>query len=91
MLDKIKEVLDEKVRPQLSAHGGDVQIIDFKEGILKVRLLGQCSGCPSAQLTTEELIEAQVTEEVKEVKRVVLIQEVSQDLIDMAKKILSHQ
>lgn len=90
MLKKIEKVLEEDVRPKLLAHEGNVEIKEWKDGILKVKLLGQCSGCPSAMITTEELIAETVKGKIPEVKDVVLVQEVSQDLIDMAKKLMSH-
>lgn len=90
MLEKIEKVLEEDVRPKLLAHEGDVEIREFKDGILKVKLLGDCSGCPSAIVTTEEIIAETVKEKIPEVKDVVLVQEVSDDLIDMAKKLLNH-
>ena len=53
-------------------------------------LTGQCCGCPSAALTTEELIAEAVKKKISEVKDVVLVNEVSDDLIEMAKKLMSH-
>ena len=90
MLEKIEKVLEEDVRPKLLAHEGDVEIREFKEGILKVKFFGHCSGCPSAIVTTEVIIAETVKEKIPEVKDVVLVQEVSDDLIDMAKKLLNH-
>ena len=84
----IEEVLDRDVRPELSEHGGDVAIESYKDGILKIRLLGQCSGCPSAQLTTENLIGATLMEAIPQIKDVVLVSGVSRELMDMAKQIL---
>nr|WP_300304255.1 NifU family protein [uncultured Anaerostipes sp.] len=91
MLQTIEEVLDNKVRPKLLEHEGDVEAVEYKEGILKVRLLGQCAGCPSAQLTTEELISDVICSEIPEVKEVVLVHEVSPDLLDMARNILNRR
>lgn len=91
MLEKIEKVLEEKVRPSLLNHEGNVQVLEFEDGILKIRLTGQCSGCPSAKLTTEELIGKTVMEEIPEVKDVVLVNEISPELLDFAKKILNHQ
>ena len=88
---RIEQVLDEKVRPSLHDHGGDVKVLSFEEGILKIRLLGQCSGCPSATITTEQLIGKELTEAIPEVKDVVLVNQVSDDLLDLARKMLSHQ
>lgn len=90
MKEKIEEVLEREVRPALMAHGGDVKIVSFENHILKVRLLGKCSGCPSAQLTTEELIGEKIKERVPEVEDVILVQEINQDLLDFAKKLLNH-
>lgn len=86
MLREIEKVLEEDVRPYLLEHEGNVRISEYKEGILKVRLTGQCCGCPSAALTTEELIAEAVKKKIPEVKDVVLVNEVSDDLIEMAKK-----
>ena len=58
MIERIDEVLEKKVRPALLSHEGDVQIVEYADGVLKIRLTGHCSGCPSARLTTEELIAA---------------------------------
>lgn len=90
MLKEIETVLEEDVRPYLLEHEGNVQIEEYKDGILKVRLTGPCSGCPSAALTTEELIAEAVKGRIPEVKDVVLVNEVSDDLIAMAKKLMSH-
>lgn len=90
MLTQIESVLENQVRPYLLEHEGNVQVVDYNEGILKVRLTGQCSGCPSAALTTEELIAGAVMKEIPEVKDVVLVSEVSDELIAMAKKLLDH-
>lgn len=90
MLKRIETVLEEAVRPYLLQHEGNVQVVEYEEGILKVRLTGQCSGCPSAALTTEELIADTVKREIPEIKEVVLVNEVNEDLVAMAKKILDH-
>lgn len=91
MLDKIEKVLEENVRPVLLSHEGNVKVVDFEEGILKVRLTGQCSGCPSAQITTEEVIAAKVKEKIPEVKEVILVNQVNEELLDMARRLLSHR
>ncbi|MCD8370506.1 MAG: NifU family protein [Clostridiales bacterium] len=91
MLEKIEKVIEEKVRPSLLSHEGDVQIVDFTDGILRIRLTGQCSGCPSAKLTTEELIGKTVMSEIPEVTDVVLVNEVNPELLDFAKKLLNHR
>jgi len=86
MIERIDEVLEKKVRPALLSHEGDVQIVEYADGVLKIRLTGHCSGCPSARLTTEELIAAEVQKEIPEV----LVNEISPELLDFARKLLNH-
>ena len=58
---RIESVLDEKVRPSLRAHGGEIAVDHLEDGVLYVKLLGQCAGCLSADLTNETLVEAELT------------------------------
>lgn len=85
---KIEAVLDGKVRPYLSGHGGGVEVDSLEGGTLRVRLLGQCAGCPSAMLTNEQLIQEEVCAAVPEVRQVAILQEASQELLDQARAIL---
>ncbi|WP_294148612.1 NifU family protein [uncultured Clostridium sp.] len=93
MMEQIEKVLEQDVRPTLLAHEGNVQIVTFDEETrtLRVRLTGQCSGCPSAQLTTEEVIEKKIKEKLPMVKHVLLVHEVSGELLNLARKILNHE
>ncbi|MCU6762352.1 Fe/S biogenesis protein nfuA [uncultured Roseburia sp.] len=91
MMERIQEVLEKKVRPALLEHEGDVKVLSFEEGILRIRLLGKCSGCPSARITTEELIQKEIMEAVPQVEDVVLVQETSRELMDFARRILNHE
>jgi Fe-S cluster biogenesis protein NfuA len=68
--EKVKEVI-EKIRPQLQADGGDVEIVDITDdGIVKVRLRGACAGCPHSQQTLSFGIERAIKQFVPEVKAV---------------------
>lgn len=70
MKEKIQEVLDD-IRPQMQADGGDIELIDVTEdGIVKVRLVGACSGCPGAQMTLQMGVERILKAKVPEVKAV---------------------
>ena len=89
--EQIENVLEKEVRPSLAEHQGDVVIVDYADHILRIRLTGQCSGCPSAQLTTEELISAKVREAVEDVHDVILVSGVSDALIAEAKAILRER
>ena len=85
---KLEEVLREKVRPALRLHGGDIAVESVEDGIMKFRLTGQCSGCPSADITTEEIVKEEVTSAVPEIKDVVLVSGASDEMIDEARRIL---
>lgn len=91
IIAEIEQILEEDVRPALLSHEGDVQLIAYENQIVKVKLHGKCSGCPSAYLTTEELIASKIKERMPEVKDVVLVQGVSQELLDFAQRILNHE
>ncbi|MCT4606950.1 MAG: NifU family protein [Marinisporobacter sp.] len=91
MLNRVNEVIDKIIRPKLKEHYGDIELVEVKAGIVKVKFLGACSGCPSAKFTLEDIVLRDLQEEIPEVKEVLLVTEVSQDLIDMAKKILNKE
>ena len=57
-LDKIRAIIDDKVRPALHAHGGGIEPLELTAGgILKVRLTGACAGCPSSTATLQHGIQ----------------------------------
>jgi Fe/S biogenesis protein NfuA len=85
---KIERVLDERVRPALASHRGDIQVESFEDGILRVRLLGECSNCPSALDTTEELVEGELKAALPQIKQVSLVTGVSDELLDQARALL---
>ena len=72
MRDKVEEVLN-KVRPQLMQDGGNVELVDVEEGIVKVKLTGACSGCPMSTLTLKMGIEKILKQEIPEIKEVVAV------------------
>jgi Fe-S cluster biogenesis protein NfuA len=72
MREKVEAAL-EQVRPALLADGGDVQLIDVKDGVVTLRLIGACGGCPLATMTLRGGIERVLKEQVPEVKEVVAI------------------
>ena len=88
ILEQIQEVIDTSVRPYLRGHGGDIKILDFTDGILRFKLTGMCSNCPSSLFTTEDIVKKEVMEQVKEVKEVRLEAGVSDEMIRFAKSLL---
>ncbi len=68
--EKIKLSLNE-IRPYLQADDGDVEFVEITEdGIVKVRLTGQCSICPMAQMTLRAGIERILMRRIPSIKRV---------------------
>ncbi|MGA1841407.1 MAG: NifU family protein [bacterium] len=72
MYDKVKEVLD-GIRPSLRADGGDVELVEVEDGIVKVRLKGACSGCPMSTMTLKLGIESQIKQKLPEIKEVIAL------------------
>ena len=69
-IQKIKDVLETKVRPAVAKDGGDIQFISFNKGIVNVKLKGSCSGCPSSTMTLKQGVQNLLCHYVKEVKSV---------------------
>lgn len=67
--ERVEEVLD-KLRPYIQRDGGDVELVEIEDGIVRVRLLGACGSCPSSTITLKAGIERAVMEEIPEVKEV---------------------
>ncbi len=75
MIEKVRAAL-EKVRPNLQADGGDVELVDItEEGLVRVKLLGACHGCPMSQMTLKMGIEKYLQKEIPEVKGVVSVRD----------------
>jgi Fe-S cluster biogenesis protein NfuA len=70
MKEKVEAALN-KIRPQLQADGGGVDLIDVTDsGVVKVKLTGACGGCPMSQMTLKMGIEKVLKQEIPEVDRV---------------------
>ena len=72
MKEGIEAVL-EQIRPNLQADGGDVELVDVTDGVVKVRLKGACSGCPMSTMTLKHGIEKILKDRIPEVKEVVAV------------------
>ena len=72
MKEKVEAALD-KVRPALMADGGNVELVDVQDGVVKVRLTGACGGCPMSQMTLKMGIERLLKKEIPGVKEVVAV------------------
>jgi len=72
MRDKVEAALAQ-IRPALQADGGDVELVDVTEGVVKLRLKGACAGCPMSTMTLKNGIERVLKQQVPEVKEVVAV------------------
>lgn len=70
MREKVEAALD-RIRPGLQADGGDIELVNVTDdGVVQVRLLGSCAGCPMSQMTLTHYVEQSLKEMVPEVKAV---------------------
>ena len=69
MKEKVEDALN-KIRPMLQADGGDVELVDVEDGVVKVRLKGACAGCPMSQMTIKNGVERILKEQIPEVASV---------------------
>jgi len=69
--EKVVKVLD-SIRPGLQMDGGDIELVSVseEEGVVKVRLIGACAGCPMSMMTLQMGVERAIKREVPEVVRV---------------------
>ncbi len=72
MREKVETAL-EKIRPALRADGGDVELVDVKDGVVTVRLTGACGSCPMSTMTLRMGVERVIRKEVPEIKEVVAV------------------
>ena len=89
--EQIESTLDQYVRPLLATHGGDLEVLRVEDGLVYFRMLGHCAGCAAADLTSEDLINKELVEHVPGVRRAVLENRVSQELMDQAREILNRR
>ena len=88
MYEEIETALDRYVRPTLHGHGGELEVIGFDHGVVRFKLKGRCAGCSAADLTTEELIQSALVEHVPGVTQAVLVQDISDELLEQARAVI---
>lgn len=72
MREKVEAVLNQ-IRPNLAADGGNVELVDASNDIVKLRLTGACGGCPMASMTLRHGVERVLKEQLPEVKEVIAV------------------
>lgn len=67
---RIKDILDEQVRPAVARDGGDIIFDSYEDGIVYLRMHGACAGCPSSTVTLKSGIESMLKHYIPEVEEV---------------------
>lgn len=70
--EKVEEVIG-KLRPFLQRDGGDIQLVDVVDGVVKVKLTGACGTCPMSMMTLKMGVESALKKEIPEVKEVISV------------------
>ncbi len=70
--DRVQSVL-ERIRPLIQSDGGDIELVEVADNKAKVRLTGNCVGCPSAQMTLYMGVEMTLKEEIPELEELVVV------------------
>lgn len=70
IVSKINELIDSKIKSFIHSDGGDIQFIEYKEGIVYVKLLGACHGCPMSKVTLKDGIQELLQHYIPEIKSV---------------------
>lgn len=88
-MEVIRTIIEQKIRPALNAHQGDIELVQVtSDGFVKVRLIGACSSCPGSRQTLTEFVETIIKTECPEIKGVVPEYGVSDELVAEALKLL---
>ena len=72
MREKVEEALNQ-IRPALVADGGNIELVDVDDGVVKVKLTGACSGCPMAAMPLKFGVEQALKKQLPEVKEVIAV------------------
>ncbi|MBF0441456.1 MAG: NifU family protein [Oligoflexales bacterium] len=72
MLDKVKEIIENEINPQLESHSGGCEVVSVEDGVVTIRLLGGCAGCPGRRMTLLNGIVPILKKRIPEIKDVVL-------------------
>ena len=70
---EIKQIIDTEIAPMLAYDGGSLEVVNFKDGVLTVKMQGACAGCPFSAHTLKDGIEKTLKEKIPEIKKVVAI------------------
>ena len=88
IISEVEAALDEYVRPYLATHSGDMKVLGVEGGVVFFQLTGRCAGCAAANQTSEELINKELTARVPGIKKAVLANGISPELLEQTLALL---
>jgi Fe-S cluster biogenesis protein NfuA len=68
--DQVEHIITKEIAPNLQADGGNIELIDVEDGVVKVKLTGSCAGCPMSRMTLQWGVEKVLKQKIPGVKRV---------------------
>ena len=74
MNEAVQRAIDEKIRPGVQLDGGDIELVGISNGIVTIRLIGACDGCPMSPVTLRAGVERILRHDFPEVTEVVAIE-----------------
>nr|XP_045594412.1 NFU1 iron-sulfur cluster scaffold homolog, mitochondrial-like isoform X2 [Procambarus clarkii] len=78
----IKELLDTRIRPTVQEDGGDILFRGFDDGIVYLKMMGSCTGCPSSVVTLKNGVQNMLQFYIPEVVEVVEVKDAADDVIE---------
>ncbi|VDM30340.1 unnamed protein product [Hydatigera taeniaeformis] len=86
----IKELLDSRIRPTVQEDGGDITFVDFKDGVVYLKMQGSCTSCPSSTVTLKHGVQNMLQFYIPEVEAVEEVEDsVSQEAFDKTEATIS--
>lgn len=89
MKEKIQNLVEKNLGEYFQSHGGGLEVISLENNILRVKMKGKCANCPSAISELETFIFQEIKSQFPTVEKITVVNEVSNEMIDFAKKILN--
>jgi len=69
LIEQVEKALD-TIRPAIAMDGGNVELLDIDDGVVTLRMMGACGGCPMSTMTLKQGIEQRLREMVPGIERV---------------------
>jgi len=75
MRRKIQKLIDEEINPAVASHGGHIELVDFVDDKIFLKMSGGCQGCASSTATLRQGIERLIRDELPDIKEIIDVTE----------------